>query len=157
QSVINEINGKKADGTGTVAVPTLFGFNMNAVSAAQKYKQAGGANAITTKGNNPTEIIRAVFQTLLAHTNARVGKVVTALKNNGLLNSTLIILNAKHGQTPRVGAARYVDDTTAGTPFGDLLNVKTDFDPNTAHDSQAMLWLNPGFSAATAQNDIQTA
>jgi hypothetical protein len=92
QAVLNEIEGKRSDGTPGKGVPTVFGMNFQAVSVGQKLPVGGYVDASGTPG--------PVLAGALAHTDASIGKMVAALEKKGLLDDTLVIVTAKHGQSP---------------------------------------------------------
>src|ERR1700722_10239627 len=92
QSIINQIDGKRSDSSsGTGKVPAIFGMNFQAVSVGQKLV-AGGYDA--------TLAPKPILQHAIAHTDASIARMVTELKAKGLLDDTLIIVSAKHGQSP---------------------------------------------------------
>ena len=92
QAVINEIDGLRSDGSAGSGVPALFGTNMQEVSVGQKLPVGGYTDAAGTPSANLADT--------LAHTDASLGRIVAELKNRNLLDSTLIIITAKHGQSP---------------------------------------------------------
>ena len=96
-AMVNEIHGKTHDGAHSAPVPTLFGMNFQAVSVGQKLienqTQVGG---YTDALGTPTPLM----QNEIAFADAGVGQMVSALKSRGLLDSTLIVVTAKHGQSP---------------------------------------------------------
>jgi hypothetical protein len=102
-AVINEIDGWNHDHTKKVGVPTLFGFNYQAVSVGEKLRDGpiatGGPNV---KGGyfdvlgTPNEGL--AFE--LDFVDQTLGRIVAELKKEGLYDSTLIIICAKHGQSP---------------------------------------------------------
>ncbi|HVP69416.1 MAG TPA: alkaline phosphatase family protein [Anaeromyxobacteraceae bacterium] len=92
QAIVNEINGLRSDGSPGKGVPTVFGMNFQAVSVGQKLPIGGYVDPI---GTPSTTLLGAI-----AHTDASIGKVVAALEKNHLLNRTLIVVSAKHGQSP---------------------------------------------------------
>jgi predicted AlkP superfamily pyrophosphatase or phosphodiesterase len=92
QAVLNWIDGKASDGSaGTGIVPAIFGMNFQGVSVGQKLP-AGGYIDPTT--------FSTVLQASIAHTDASIGRMVAELKAKGLYSSTLVIVTAKHGQSP---------------------------------------------------------
>ena len=96
-AILNEINGFEHTGTTFVGVPTLFGMNFQAVSVGQKLSPAGGPVGGYVAGTlEPT----APLQDALTHTDQSIGAMVSALADQGLLDSTLIIVSAKHGNSP---------------------------------------------------------
>jgi hypothetical protein len=138
QAVINQIDGYTHDRSKKVGVPTLFGFNYQAVSVGEKLKQgpvvAGGPNvnggyfdALGTPNEGLAFELDFVDQTL--------GRIVAELKKEGIYDSTLIIIGAKHGQSPmalskRVGIGN-------GQPTA-LLGAADAFDIS---DDGSLIWL----------------
>jgi hypothetical protein len=98
QAVVNWIEGKRAegqrwaDGDDETRAPAVFGMNFQAVSVGQKLPVGGYADAEGTPSANLLDAI--------AHTDASIGRMVAALERRDLLESTLIIVTAKHGQSP---------------------------------------------------------
>ncbi len=92
QAVINQINGLKSDGSRWLGVPILFGLNFQEVSVGQKLPVGGYVDDAGTPSVN--------LNGALAHTDQSIGRIVGELKTRHLLQSTLIIISAKHGQSP---------------------------------------------------------
>jgi hypothetical protein len=92
QAAIHWIDGRKSDGSPGTYVPTMFGFDMQQVSVAEKLTVGGYLDASGT----PTPILAGV----LAHVDQSLGRIVAELKSRHLDTSTLIIISAKHGQSP---------------------------------------------------------
>jgi hypothetical protein len=97
QAVLNWIDGKWHDGSATAPVPNVFGMNFQAVSVGQKLVEpslsltGGYVDALGT----PSDSLFAEIQ----YVDTAVGQMVAELKKQGLLDSTLIIVSAKHGQS----------------------------------------------------------
>jgi Type I phosphodiesterase / nucleotide pyrophosphatase len=92
QAIINQIDGKRSDGSAAAPVPTVFGMNFQEVSVGQKLAVGGYTDATGT----PSVLLAAS----IAHVDASLGKMVTELAAKGLEDSTLIIVSSKHGQSP---------------------------------------------------------
>ena len=98
QAVLNWINGKTHDGRSTAPVPNVFGMNFQAVSVGQKLVEkslsltGGYVDALGT----PSDSLFAEIQ----YVDGAIGQFVSELKKQGQLDSTLIIVSAKHGQSP---------------------------------------------------------
>jgi type I phosphodiesterase/nucleotide pyrophosphatase len=92
QAILNQIAGKRGDGSAGRGVPALFGMNFQAVSVAEKLPVGGYLDA----AGQPS----ALLAHALAHTDASLGRMVEALEARGLLASTLVVVSAKHGQSP---------------------------------------------------------
>ncbi len=92
EAVINQINGMKSDGTAHPGVPTIFGMNFQAVSVGEKLPVGGYKDAAGTPSAN--------LSGALAHTDQSLGRIVAELDARNLSPSTLIIISAKHAQSP---------------------------------------------------------
>jgi len=92
QAIINEIDGKLSDGTGAAPVPTLFGMNFQAVSVTEKLPPGGYTDAAGTPS--------ALLASALSSVDMSLGRMTAALEQQHLLDSTLIVVTAKHGQSP---------------------------------------------------------
>jgi hypothetical protein len=98
QAVLNWIDGKTHDGTATAPVPNIFGLNFQAVSVGEKLveKSLGLTGGYVDALGTPSDSLFAEIQ----YVDTAVGQMVTELTKQGLLDSTLIIVSAKHGQSP---------------------------------------------------------
>ena len=102
QAILNEIARRDSTGTKQAAVPSVFGMNFQSVSVGQKLATSGlldpdgllggYTDADATPGNALT--------VQLAYVDDALGRMITALRQQGLLDSTLVIVSAKHGQSP---------------------------------------------------------
>jgi hypothetical protein len=121
QAVLNQINGLNHNGTQKVGVPTLFGTNFQAVSVGEKLAGAGYTDVLGTPS--------AGLASELDFIDQQLGRMVLALQNNGLLDSTLIVVGAKHGQSPidvkkRVGIGNGEPAATIGA--ADAFDISDD-------------------------------
>jgi Type I phosphodiesterase / nucleotide pyrophosphatase len=110
QAIINEIHGRNHDGTPGPGVPEVFGMNFQAVSVGQKLAHdnsdgtclsdngalMGQPGGYTDGAGTPT----AVLQYGLDKTDQALAMMIQALKDQGIYDSTLFIVTAKHGQSP---------------------------------------------------------
>ena len=99
QAVLNQIDGYNHDRTRKVGVPALFGTNFQAVSVGEKLAvdpvtgaKGGYSDVLGTPGTGLAGELDFVDQSL--------GKFVAELRKQGLTDSTVIIVSAKHGQSP---------------------------------------------------------
>src|ERR1700688_637034 len=108
-AIINEIRGFSHDGKQKVGVPTVFGMNFQAVSVGQKLLKdnpGGGCasdTAYTGLQGGYTDGLgtpSAVLAYGLQRTDAALRAFITELKKAGIYDRTLIIVTAKHGQSP---------------------------------------------------------
>lgn len=105
QAVINQIDGYNHDRTAKVGVPTLFGTNFQAVSVGEKL----AVDPVTGLKGGYTDVLGTPGQGLageLDFIDQSMGRFVKELKAQRLYDSTLIIISAKHGQSPIDGTKR---------------------------------------------------
>ena len=102
-AIVNEINGKNHLGTHSAPVPVILGMNFQAVSVGQKLiapksavRTDQNAGGYEDAAGTPRPLMLAEIQFV----DAAIGQMVAALKHQGLLDSTAIIITAKHGQSP---------------------------------------------------------
>ncbi len=162
-AILNEIHGKTHDGR-QARVPNLFGMNFQAVSVGQKLIQLSltppMAGGYLDNQGKPSQTLLNEIQFV----DASIGKMVAALKSTGDYASTLIVITAKHGQSP-VDSSRY---TGIGTPAGSpittspatiLANCLPDSEVNQigpTEDDVSLLWLNGSCTTANAVNQLQS-
>src|SRR5499427_619944 len=100
RAILNWIAGKNHLGTQRAPVPTIFGMNFQAVSVGQKLIETiGGVKVFggyTDAMGTPTPTMLGEIEFV----DASIGQMVAALQAHGLLESTTIIITAKHGQSP---------------------------------------------------------
>jgi hypothetical protein len=118
-AILNEIDGKNHLGTKKTQVPNIFGMNFQAVSVGQKLIEASNS---TTGGyldaaGTPSAALLDEFKFV----DASIAAFVSELKARGLYDSTLIVITAKHGQSP-IDPSRYVGQTINGTSPATLLS-----------------------------------
>ena len=158
-AILNEINGKDHTGTKKTKVPVLFGMNFQAVSVGQKLieKNVGKGGYLDAQGT-PTSFLVGEIQFV----DAAIGEMVSELKKNGLYDDTLIIITAKHGQSP-IDTHRFtpIPDSTPATLIADLLpysespNNPTGIGPT--EDDVSLLWLADPSTTQQAVDTIEAA
>ena len=101
-AIVNEINGFDHTGITYVGAPAVFGMNFQAVSVGQKLKaeQLPTAPLLSGGYKDSRGTPSGGLQAALAHTDQSIGAMVSALDAKGLTDSTLIIISAKHGNSP---------------------------------------------------------
>jgi Type I phosphodiesterase / nucleotide pyrophosphatase len=156
-AILNEIDGKNHLGTATTKVPTVFGMNFQAVSVGQKLieKSNGVTGGYLDAAGTPSPALLGEFQFV----DASIAAFVSELNKQGLLNSTLIVITAKHGQSP-IDPSRYVGQTINGTspvtllsnagmiPFSESTNNPTGIGPT--EDDVSLVWLSSSFDTDAA-------
>ena len=104
-AVVNWINGKNHLGTAKAPVPVVFGMNFQAVSVGEKLVHPAALPAARTDANSggyedAQGMPRPLMLKEIVFVDAAIDQMVNALKHHGLLDSTTIIITAKHGQSP---------------------------------------------------------
>ena len=157
-SVLNEIVGFDSTGTKKVGVPTIFGMNFQAVSVGQKLDKGnkndpldagligGYADALGAQPNNG-------LQSGLDFVDAQIGAIVSALQlaRPRLDQSTLIIITAKHGQSPINLALR---QALSDDPYGNTPGIA-----QYTTDDVGLVWLKPALQQsnyASAQSYLSS-
>src|SRR6201987_2775543 len=118
-AILNEIDGKNHLGTKKTQVPTVFGMNFQAVSVGQKLNET--SNNTTGGYLDATGTPSAALLDEFKFVDASIGAFVGELKDKGLYDSTLIVITAKHGQSP-IDPSRYVPQKKLGTTPATLLS-----------------------------------
>jgi hypothetical protein len=150
-AVLNEIDGYRStdDGhTGAhVGVPTIFGMNFLAVSVGQKLAvgnpsdplDSGLAGGYTSASAVPN----SGLQFGLDFVDSQLAAFLAELKAKGLDTRTLVIVSAKHGQSPIDGTLKqdYDDSPYAATP-GMNTGTSTGNGSYTT-DDVGLVWLAP--------------
>jgi hypothetical protein len=137
QAILNEINGFDHTGKHRLGTPVIFGMNFQSVSVGQKLKIGGYVDPAATPSANLANTIGFVDNS--------IGQMVDALQDRGLAESTLIIVSAKHGQSPiDVTKRRALDDhAVIATPIG--ANFAFDI-----ADDGVLIWLKDNTGGKTA-------
>jgi len=97
-AILNEIAGFDHTGVNSVGMPAFFGMNFQAVSVGQKLDMSSVDGP--SGGYDDTLLQTQPLIDALAHTDASIGRMVAALDQYGVRDSTLIIVSAKHGNSP---------------------------------------------------------
>jgi len=96
-AILNEIDGKTHDGASSAPMPNLFGMNFQVVSVGQKLieKNVGKGGHLDGSGTPSSGLLSEI-----QFVDLSIGEMVAHLKKQGRLQSTLIVISAKHGQSP---------------------------------------------------------
>jgi hypothetical protein len=172
QAILNEIDGKTHNGGAKAPVPAVFGMNFQAVSVGQKliytdhmdtlppsvapgYSINGGyLDEIGTPGPSLLKEIEFVDNSIRL--------MVSELKVDHLLDSTLIIITAKHGQSPidPKRALRIPADNGGASPSAILgLQYLPDSEINQigpTEDDVSLLWLKDSGQTTAAVALLQS-
>ena len=144
QAVINEINGYDHSATTRLGTPAIFGMNFQTVSTAEKLPSSDGLiGGYLAGGVTPGPLL----QRALDYINTKVGAMMSAIQARGIADSTVIILSAKHGQSPTDPAAL---NRIPDGPIMDALNTawqqkhpqSGDLVAFSVNDDGMLIWLN---------------
>jgi hypothetical protein len=163
QAIVNEIDGKNHNNTTTTQVPDIFGMNFQAVSVGQKliYQHGAVAPGYSEKGGY-LDSIGTPSDSLLQEiefVDNSIGMVVSELSNQGLSDSTLIIISAKHGQSP-IDSSRYNPDGSPNDPatiLSSFLAPSENSAIGPTEDDVALLWLADSANTAAAVAALEAA
>ena len=153
QAVLNEITGFDHSGAHSVGTPAIFGMNFQTVSTAEKLPTSDGLKGgYLPDGVSPGPLLARALE----YINTKVGAMVEAVEHRHLDRSTVIILSAKHGQSPQTPSAltRIPDG-----PIVSALNAawkaahptgKADLVAFSINDDGMLIWLSDRSVAATS-------
>jgi hypothetical protein len=152
-AVVNWIKGRNHLGIPNAPVPAILGMNFQAVSVGQKLIENGVKGGYTDAAGTPTPKMASE----IAFVDAAIGQMVAALKHQHLLDSTAIIITAKHGQSP-IDTNRFFpipgNSGTNGMPpshfLAALLPASATSGLGLAEDDISQLWLTNSSDTLTA-------
>jgi hypothetical protein len=157
KALLNQIAGKTHSGAPAV-IPELFGMNFQAVYIGQSVVESG----VGTGGyRNVAALPSAQLLQEIKFVDASIGEIVGALKHAGIYDETLLIITAKHGDSP-IDPSLYVADGTntpatllgSAIPFSESPLNKTGI--GATEDDVSVLWLNPGASVTDAVSLLES-
>lgn len=148
-AVLNELDGFTHDRSAAVGVPAVFGMNFQSPNIGQKfsgYLDAAGATpqAITTLG--PLTGRAPGMAQALDYVDGALGRMLSRIEANGLTNTTMVILTAKHANSPvDRSTLRWVDPSV----IAPLINtVEPGLTAQVTADTMALIWLKDRRRAA---------
>jgi hypothetical protein len=169
-AILNEINGRTHNGSSPAPVPAVFGMNFQSVSVGQKLIEKTLSPTVTggylDGQGTPTSSLLSEIE----FADLSIGEMMAALKKNGLMNSTLIVITAKHGQSP-IDSSRYLGISTfAGDPIstspatiaanaGCLPYSESPLNPTgigPTEDDVSLVWLNNQCTTENVVNMLET-
>jgi hypothetical protein len=168
-AILNEIDGYNHNRTKRTKVPAIFGMNFQAVSVGQKLIEYNpNTNALVGAGGylDAMGTPSALLVNEIQFADKAIGEWVRALKKEGHYDSTLIVITAKHGQSP-IDSPRYVRITSNGpvstSPSRLIDSCLPDSESNAGNqigpteDDVSLLWLKKGCSAANEVQVLETS
>jgi hypothetical protein len=162
-AILHEIDGKNHNGktTSTSKTPTIFGMNFQAVSVGQKLIENGIKGGYLDAEGTPSQNLI----TEIEFVDKSIGEMVAELKAQGLYEKTLIVITAKHGQSPidpnrffpipghsgnngMSPATLIATDLPGYIPFSESPLNPTGI--GSTEDDVSLLWLSPGSDTVKA-------
>ncbi|HXN20099.1 MAG TPA: alkaline phosphatase family protein [Candidatus Binatus sp.] len=155
-ALLNQIAGKTHTGA-AATIPALFGMNFQSVYIGESvYEPKVGTGGYKNAAALPSDELLKEIEFV----DASIGQIVSALQTAGLYDSTLLIITAKHGESP-IDPSLYVADGT-NTP-ATLLGTAIPFSESplnttgigATEDDVSVLWLKKGASVTAAVNLLE--
>ena len=169
-AVLNWINGKTHNGSASAPRPALMGMNFQVVSVGQKLIEKSLTPTVTGGYADSIGTPTASLLSEIQFADASIGAMVSALKKNGIYDKTLVIITAKHGQSP-IDSARYLGiSNSAGDPIttspatildglGCLPLSESPSNPTgigPTEDDVSLVWLNSSCTTAGAVASLRS-
>jgi arylsulfatase A-like enzyme len=161
-AILNEIDGYNHNRGEKTKVPAIFGMNFQAVSVGQKLIEANvGSGGYLDGTGTPSALLVGEIQFV----DAAIGEWMAELQKQGLSNSTLVIITAKHGQSP-IDSQRYVGIKSSGpvttSPSMLIDSCLPASESNSGgqlgptEDDVSLLWLSSSCTAAAEVQVLET-
>ena len=151
QALLRQIAGKTHSGA-SAQVPALFGMNFQAVYIGESVYEP---NVATGGYKNAAAVPSDPLLKQIEFVDASIGDIVNALKDAGIFDNTLLIVTAKHGDSP-IDPLSYVADgaNTPATLLGSAIPYsESPLNPTgigATEDDVSLLWLKQGASVSAA-------
>jgi hypothetical protein len=163
KAILNEIDRKNHDGTAPKPMPAIFGMNFQAVSIGQKLIYSDGPSVpppYTLKGGYIDSVGTPSGSLLqeIRFVDNEIGQMVSELTKQNKLDSTLIIITAKHGQSP-VDTIRYKPNGSPDDPASILSSYLAPSENSAigpTEDDVALLWLRDSFDTPDAVKVLES-
>jgi hypothetical protein len=150
QALLNEIGGKTHAGA-AAQTPVVFGMNFQSVYIGQSVREPGVAAGgyVNAAALPSAELLKEI-----KFVDASIGDILTALKEAGYYDKTLIIVTAKHGESP-IDPSMYVANgtyTPATLLWSAIPYSESPLNPTgigATEDDVSVLWLKRGTNVST--------
>jgi predicted AlkP superfamily pyrophosphatase or phosphodiesterase len=141
RALIHEVDGLDHTGNKEAGVPAIFGMNFQSIHIGQKHAvdPASGKGGYIDANGTPGPFLSET----LNFVDAELGKLISELKQKRLLDSTVIIVSAKHGDSPMDVTKRRIIDMSLPA---EIIGASLAYDQS---DDGSVIWLkDPGQTAS---------
>ncbi len=153
-AVLNWIRGKTHLGNTNGRVPAIFGMNFQSVSVGQKLIEGGVKGGYSDAAGTPTFGMQGEIEFV----DGAIGQFIAELRKERLLDSTTIIITAKHGQSPTdtnrffpIPGHSGANGTAPSAILGSAFLPDSEINQiGPTEDDISLLWLSPGASTTAA-------
>jgi hypothetical protein len=160
-AILKEIEGENHDGK-KAKTPTIFGMNFQAVSVGQKLIEKGVATGgYLDAAGTPTPWLLSEIQFV----DDAIGEMVNKIKDRGLYEQTLIVITAKHGQSP-IDPSRWNPILNTGSSPATLLGTaglipysESPLNPTgvgPTEDDVSLIWLTNSANTLSAVSTLES-
>jgi predicted AlkP superfamily pyrophosphatase or phosphodiesterase len=153
QATIHQIDGLDHTGTNQVGVPAIFGMNFQSVSVGQKLEHdalTGQTGGYLDAQADPSPLLTSG----LDYVDSSLGRMVAELKAKQLFDHTLIVVTAKHGQSPINPALT----NKLGDPISPIVDgIQANLIAQETTDDIGLLWLSDSSKTSQAATALQSA
>ncbi|MDP9146800.1 MAG: alkaline phosphatase family protein, partial [Acidobacteriota bacterium] len=159
-AVLNELDGKTHNGSAPAPVPNILGMNFQAVSIGQKLIEYNDTTKTIVATGGYLDSIGTPSETLeeeMKFVDDSIGEMMEHLRNNGLMDKTLVVITAKHGQSPIDPNRFFPIPGKTGMNGKQPSDILTSFLPDSevnqigaTQDDISLLWLKDSSQTANA-------
>lgn len=162
-AILNEIRGRRHDGKAPAPVPQIFGMNFQAVSVGEKLIEYNDSTKTTVATGGYQDAFGTPTASLLSEiqfVDASIDAFMDELRGQGLEQSTLVVITAKHGQSP-IDPNRVRKIASPNTPADIIASLlpTSEIDPNglgPTQDDVSLLWLKDSSQTANAVSMLES-
>jgi type I phosphodiesterase/nucleotide pyrophosphatase len=153
--LLNQIAGRTHNGA-PARTPAVFGMNFQSVYTGQILIEP---NLGLGSYQNAAALPHPWLAREIKYVDTSIGKIVSALKDAGIYDDTLIIITAKHGMSPIDPNLLVIPATTPATLLAKLLppseSPLTQGGIGATEDDVSVLWLLPGANVPSAVETLE--
>jgi len=157
-AILHEIDGMDHLGMTKTRTPTVFGMNFQAVSVGQKLIEGSTKGGYLDAAGTPGPSLLSEIE----YVDDAIGQWVDELKDKGKYESTLIVITAKHGQSP-IDPNLYfpipgktMNGSSPATLLASLLPANQVNGVGPTEDDVSLLWLTNPTTLSSAISTLES-